>query len=103
MIRVVATIELKPGFREAYLSELLKIVPDVKAEQGCISYEPMVDFDSGLAVQTPLREDVVTVIEAWQDLDSLMVHFKTSHMLRYREAVKDFVKGLSLEVLTPAS
>ena len=102
MIHVIATIQLKPGCRKDYLKILGKNVPKVKAEAGCLAYEPAVDVDSGLPAQGPIRPDVVTLVEAWENLDALLAHLKTAHMAAYREAVKDYVLGLQVQVLNPA-
>ena len=55
MIHVIATIELKPNSREVYLPVLQKNVANVKAEEGCLAYEPAVDIDSGLPAQGMVR------------------------------------------------
>ena len=102
MIHVIATIELKPNSREAYLSILQKNVPNVKAEEGCLAYEPALDIDSGLPAQRAVRENVVTLIEAWESLEHLVAHLKTPHMLSYRDAVTDYVENVSLQVMSPA-
>ncbi|NIV98290.1 antibiotic biosynthesis monooxygenase [Candidatus Saccharibacteria bacterium] len=103
MIHVIATIELKPNCREAYLTVLKDNVPKVKAEAGCLAYEPALDIDSGLPVQGPVRENVVTVVvEAWESLEHLVAHLKTPHMLSYRDAVTDYVENVSVRVMTPA-
>jgi quinol monooxygenase YgiN len=101
MIHVIATIQLKPGCREDYLKILGENVPKVTAEDGCLAYEPAVDVDSGLPVQGPIRPDVVAIIEAWHSLDALHAHLKTAHMAAYREAVKDYVLDLKVQVLKP--
>jgi quinol monooxygenase YgiN len=102
MIHVIATIELKPNCREAYLAVLQKNVANVKAEAGCLAYEPVVDIDSGLPVQGALRESVVTIVEAWESLDHLAAHLKTPHMAAYRDAVADYVENLSVQIMAPA-
>ena len=102
MIHVIATIELKPGCRDDFLIRLNENVPKVKAEEGCLAYEPAIDLDSGLPVQGEIRPDVVMLVEAWTDLDALLAHLKTSHMAAYREAVKDYVTNVGLQVLKPA-
>jgi len=51
MIQVIATIELNPGCRENFLPILKDNVPKVKAEDGCMAYDPFVDINSGLSVQ----------------------------------------------------
>ncbi|MEJ2728889.1 MAG: putative quinol monooxygenase [Deltaproteobacteria bacterium] len=102
MIHVIATIELKPSCREAYLEVLQNNVPNVKAEAGCLAYEPALDIDSGLPVQIAVRENVVTIVEAWESLEHLVAHLKTPHMLAYRNAVADYVENVSVHVMSPA-
>lgn len=99
MIRVVATIQLNPGTREKFIVEFAKVVPPVRAEDGCVEYAAAVDVASGLAVQLPVRPDAVTVIETWADLAALKAHLQAPHMAEYRVAVKDYVAGVSLNVM----
>ena len=102
MIVVLATIELQPGKRNDFLREFRQIVPQVRAEQGCIEYFPAVDHASGLPVQGSLRDDVVVVVEKWESTAALETHLIAPHMMEYRPKVKDFVKRVSLQILTPA-
>ena len=67
-----------------------------------MAYGPTVDVDSGISVQIPLRDNVVTVVEQWADLDALQAHLTAPHMGEYKESVRDIVVGLTLQVLTPA-
>ena len=101
MIHVIATIELKPGCRNDYLKILNENVPNVRAEDGCLGYEPTIDIESGLPVKSEIRDHVVTIVEAWETLEALHAHLKTEHMAAYREAVQDYVSGLSVRVLKP--
>ena len=101
MIHVIATIELKPHTREHYLKILKENVPNVKAEAGCLEYEPAVDVDSGLSFQEAIREDVVTIVEAWESLEHLVAHLKTPHMQSYRDAVASYVRKVSVQVMAP--
>ena len=101
MIHVIATIEIKPGCRDEYLEILKRNIPAVKAEEGCIAYEPALDVDSGLRSQGGVRENVVTVVEAWESLDAVKAHLATPHMAAYKEEVKDIVQGVQLMVLEP--
>jgi quinol monooxygenase YgiN len=102
MIHVIATIEVHPGKRADFLAEFHKLVPKVREEKGCIEYGPAVDVAAVLPIPTPLREDVVTVIEKWDSLNALTLHLGASHMLEYRQRVKDLVKSVQLQVLAPA-
>jgi quinol monooxygenase YgiN len=101
MIFVIATIEVKPGKREAFLAEFHKNMPNVQAEQGCIEYGPTVDLASGLKAQIPLRENVVTIVEKWESLPALQAHIVAPHMATYRERVKEIVVGSALQILEP--
>lgn len=102
MIHVIAAIELKPGKREDFLREFKALVPLVHAEDGCLDYGPAVDVASGIPVQIPMRENVVTVVERWESLPALKAHLAAPHMAEYREKVKDLVVGMTLQVLEPA-
>jgi quinol monooxygenase YgiN len=102
MIVVLATIELQPGKRPDFLAEFRKIVPKVRAEKGCHEYFPAVDTVSGLPVQGPARDDVVVVIEKWESVAALEAHLIAPHMMEYRPKVKEFVKKVFLQILSPA-
>lgn len=102
MIYVIATVECKDGCRDAYLEVLKGNVPHVKAEEGCLIYEPTLDLASGIPMQGPARENVVTIVEAWKDLEALFSPFKAPHMLSYRDRTKDLVEKVSIQVLKPA-
>lgn len=99
MIHVIATINLKPNTRTAFLKALTANVPAVLAEKGCHGYTPTVDYDSGLAAQSPLRADTVVIVEAWENMDCLNAHLVAPHMGPYREKVKDMVASTALQIL----
>src|SRR5690349_7592768 len=84
MIHVIASIEVAAGKREAFLAEFRRVVPQVLAEAGCLEYGPTVDVASGIPIQEPPRDNVVTVVEKWQDLDALRAHLNAPHMGEYR-------------------
>ncbi len=102
MIHVVATIEVQPGQREAFLREFHALMPFVHAEHGCIEYAPAVDCPTSIPVQARHGDDTVVIIEKWSDVPALEAHLKAPHMGDYRVKVKPFVKGVTLRVLQPA-
>lgn len=102
MIHVLATVELVPGQREAFLIEFAKLVTLVRAEDGCLEYGPAVDVATSIAVQVAPRPDVVIVVEKWATLAALEVHLTAPHMADYRQRVKDLVRQVSLQILQPA-
>jgi quinol monooxygenase YgiN len=102
MIHVIATIRTAPGRRADFLREFHRLIPLVRAEAGCIEYGPAIDLDSGIAGQPTVRDDVVTVIEKWENPPALKTHLAAPHMLSYRDAVKDLVAGIEIRVFQPA-
>ncbi len=100
MIHVIAVVETAEGKRDEYLRELHKGVPLTRAEEGCIEYGPAIDLET--AFTAPVRENVVTIIEKWEDVHALQNHLKSPHMLEYRKRVKDLVKRITVNVLQNA-
>lgn len=101
MIHVIATINLAPGTRAAFLGEFGKLVPLVRAESGCLEYGAAIDEPTGLPVQALVGEDTVIVVEKWESVDALKAHLKAPHMADYRVRVKEYVQSVSLKVLRP--
>ncbi len=102
MIHVIATITLEPGVRASFLEVFRWVTPLVRAEDGCIEYQAAIELPTTLAIQQPPREDVVMVVEKWATLDALYAHTKAPHMAEYREKVKDYVRGVALNVMESA-
>ena len=102
MIYVIASIKVKNGFREEFLKIFKANIPAVKAETGCIMYQPTIDFPSGMDAQERVSDNVVTIIEGWACIECLKKHLASSHMLQYKKDVKDLVEGSSLQIVEPA-
>jgi len=101
MINVIASIRVKAGKVSSFLEIFKSNVPNVKKERGCIDYFSAVDIETGLPTQS-LDENIVTILEKWENLEALHSHLKAPHMLAYRERVKDLVESVSLKVLKQA-
>ena len=93
MIHVVARMELNPGCQEKMLEIMRDLVPVVRAEAGCITYNPCIDKDR--------NQTYLTIVEAWESEDHLKAHLDSAHMTEYRENVKDLRKGSTLYLLDP--
>jgi quinol monooxygenase YgiN len=102
MVHVIATISTAAGSRAKFLEEFHRLVPTVRAEAGCIEYGPTIDVETGINGLLAARNDVVTVVEKWESVEALDAHLKAPHMLRYREAVKNFVASVEIRVTQPA-
>ena len=102
MIFVIATIEVVEGHRDRFLAEFHRIVPVVRQERGCLEYGPTVDVPTDIAVQGPVRDHTVTVVEKWESIETLKAHLAAPHMAEYRERVRELVAAVDLQILTPA-
>jgi quinol monooxygenase YgiN len=101
MIHVLATIELHPGRREAFLAEFAKIVPLVKAEAGCLEYGPAIDCHTDIPAQGPISKNTAVIIEKWESVEALKAHLVAPHMVEYRPKVRDYVVSTKLQILAP--
>lgn len=98
MIYVVATIQLTAGKRDEFLEHQQRLLPLVRAEQGCRLYDPSVDvFVAGRSHQPP-RDNVVVMHEQWDSIEALEAHLIAPHMLAFRETVRQLVVGVNIEV-----
>jgi quinol monooxygenase YgiN len=102
VIHVIASIELAPGTRDKFLLEFRKLVPEVKAEAGCLAYGPAIDAETDIPTQARIGLDKVVIVEQWESIAALKAHAVAPHMQAYRVRVKEFVKGMELRVLAPA-
>lgn len=102
MIHVIATIELAPGTRDAFLAAFRANVPAVLAEAGCIEYGPAIDAETDIPTQARVGPDRVVIVEKWESVDHLKAHAVAPHMKAYRAGVKDYVRSMELRVLSPA-
>ena len=83
--------------RDENVMQMLEImrdlVPVVRAEEGCITYNPCIDNDE--------NQTFLTIVEAWESEAHLKAHLDSAHMAEYRENVKDLRKGSTLYLLKP--
>ena len=99
MIHVLASIRVKPGKRDILIEHLKSNITNVIKEKGCIEYNPTIDVDYHMDIQT-FDKNMVTIIETWENFETLNNHMHASHMLSYRKSVKDLVEYTSLKILS---
>ena len=93
MIYVIARAEIAPDKFQDYLEELRKIVPDVRAENGCIGYEPCCDLTGDGCF--------VTLIEMWESEAHWRTHMTTPHMVRFKAATGSWRVGNAVHAVKP--
>ena len=101
MLYVIATLDLAPGTRDAFLAEFAKVLPLVRAEAGCIEYGPTVDAETGIASQSKIGPDRITIVERWESVDALRAHDTAPHMQAYRPRVREYIRGREIRMLAP--
>ena len=84
MIIVHGRIPVKPDCREEALRLAREMTEATQAERGCISY----DFYVGLSDPNTLM-----LFQEWEDMDSLMEHFRTPHMDVFLRALPELLSG----------
>nr|WP_321513699.1 putative quinol monooxygenase [uncultured Pseudodesulfovibrio sp.] len=82
---VSATIMAKDGCEAALEAELKRIVPAVRAEDGCIRYD----------LHRSEYANVFLFYEVWESPAHLVAHGKTPHMVAMGKATVDFLAGPS--------
>lgn len=76
MIYVVATTQVKPECREAYLKGARDCIAATRQETGCLAY------DSHESITEP---NLFVVVERWDSRDALNAHGRAAHMKAWRE------------------
>jgi quinol monooxygenase YgiN len=99
MIHVFATLTTLPGQRDAVLAFFRKNVAAVLAEEGCVSYEAVVDVPEFGGFQTPLGNDSFAVVERWESADALRAHAASAHMAEYGRNVGPLLAKRVVNVL----
>ncbi len=92
MIKVVSRAEVKFSKLGEYTEMALKLAEDTKKEEGCISYDLYRNRD---------KENVLTFIEEWENMDSLEKHFNTSHFKKYVPLLKEMRDASQLDIYEP--
>jgi quinol monooxygenase YgiN len=102
MINVLAIITARPGMRDNMLLAYRDNVAAVRAEEGCIAYEAVVDVKNGSPGFAQFGPDSFVVIEKWATLDALKAHAVAPHMKAYAAKTKDWIASRAIHVLEPA-
>ena len=102
MIHVIAVVETAEGRRDDLLAVFRDLVPKVLDEKGCLEYGPAVDLPTSFSIQGEPRENVVVVVEKWENIEALETHLVAPHMVEFRNQVKEMVKHTGLQILEPA-
>ncbi len=76
MIYVIATTQVKPEGRDAFIKGHKECIAETRKEKGCISYE------GHTSIHDP---NLYVVVERWETREDLNAHGKAPHMKVWRE------------------
>lgn len=79
---VTAKLTAKKGMEAQLEAEVVKNIPNVRAEKGCIRY----DFHKNRS-----EDGTFLFYEIWESPEALDAHGKTPHMLAYKERTKELL------------
>lgn len=99
MIHVAATVEVRPGERDAVLADLAGLAPKIKAEEGCLEYLVATEIPTKLPAQAPPRDNVIVTLERWRTLKDSEAHLRAPHMVKFVERNLDRIVKATLQIL----
>jgi len=102
MIHVLAIVTAKPGMRDRILDAFRANVDAVRAEQGCLAYQAVVDVRDAAPGFAQFGPDSFIVVEQWSSLEALQAHAVAPHMKAYASKVKELTANRAIHVLEPA-
>ena len=79
---VTAVLTAKKGMEAQLEAEVVRNIPNVRAEKGCIRY----DFHKNRA-----GDGTFLFYEIWENPEALDAHAKSAHMQVYRERTKELL------------
>ncbi len=82
MIIVTATITAKPAKRDEIISKSHDLIKFTHLEPGCISYDLYASIED---------EDVLIMLEQWENREVLEAHMKTEHFKMFGILIEEFV------------
>lgn len=90
-LTIVANIHAKPDKVDLVRSELLKLVPITRAEQGCIQYD---------LHQDNANPAHFVFYENWESRDLWQTHMNAPHLAAYMAATEGAVEIFTLNEMT---
>jgi quinol monooxygenase YgiN len=101
-VQVLAIITANPGMRAQMLDAYRDNVAVVRAEDGCIAYEAVVDVQGDATGFATFGPDTFVVVEKWASLAALKSHAVAPHMKAYAAKTKEWTAARAIHVLEAA-
>ncbi len=89
MYVIVAPIQIKPGYKEQYIREMLGDARgSVENEPGCLRFDVIQDAND---------ENRIWLNEVYVDEDAINVHTRAPHFIKWGDAVRDWRDDTALQ------
>ncbi len=98
-IYVLCRFDVKAGTADQYVKAVNTILDAVRAEKGCRFYALVGDAETDMKNQQKFGNDVLWMIECWDDVDALKAHLETPHMKAFGPKIKDIRTSGTFHVL----
>ncbi len=91
MIYVIATTQMKPECREAFIKGHKDCIAETRKEKGCLSYE------GHTSVNDP---NLYVVVERWESREDLNAHARAPHMKTWRDYSGSLKVSTVIEIIS---
>ena len=99
MIHLIAVLTAKIGHRASLLAALNAIVEEVRAEPGCIEYQPLIDLSYS---PEKFGANALVVVEKWQDQAALDAHNEGAALKSFMEKAKHLLAQAEIHLMQDA-
>ena len=90
MILIHAQFQVQADKEQAFLEEIRILITDSRNENGNVSYDLMKDTE---------KEYVYTMVEVWQDMNSVEIHNKSDHFTSFVSKAPEYLAApLSVKI-----
>jgi quinol monooxygenase YgiN len=79
MIIVTAKMHVKPGKKDDFILKTQDLIEATRKEDGCISYHLYASTED---------ENILVMLEHWEDYASLNTHMETNHFKKFGETIE---------------
>ena len=100
MIKLVVTMQIKPGKMPAFIELFNRLQPSVLAEEGCREYHLFREIEGGTDTPDP---DSVVLLEQWDSIEHLQAHLATELMRDFKREAAELRASVNLKIVSPIS
>lgn len=89
-LKIVATIVLKPEYKDEVLKAMHNVVDATRKEEGNVSYDLHQSVSDGLSY---------TILEVWRSEDAIAIHNASAHFDEFKKAIDGKISDLQIATI----